>query len=368
MKVLFQNWRDLSAQWGGDTTQLVETKNALALLGVEVDISAEQTPDLSGYDLVHVFNIQRADYSLAQVLNAKRQGVPVLVSTIYWDMRHILASNEYFEYVTNPEARLLGKISPCLPRLYINARTYPRRHRTCEFGRRMLAEADLLLPNSYAEMEILALLFKMPEVRAKSAIVPNAVRAELSEGEPSIEGFSDLPPRCVLEAGTYDPVKGQLHLIRAMMDRPEIPLVFVGNNLNSPYGDACRKLGKSRGNTFFFPHVSHEEMGGFYRRAKVHALPSLRESPGLSTLEAAMYGANCVVSFHGPILEYFGTDAWVCDPTDDLSIRRAVLDSWLAEPNTGLAERIKASFTWEHAAAATFEAYKRVLKSKGQGR
>jgi glycosyltransferase involved in cell wall biosynthesis len=364
MKVLFQNWRDVFAQWGGDTTQLTETKNALERLGVEVDISAEQQPDLAGYDVVHIFNIQRADCSLAQVLNAKSRNVPVAVSTIYWDMRHILSSDEYFRYVEDPRAKLLGKICGCLPRLYINARTYPMRRLIDSSARRMLAEADMLLPNSYSEMEILALLFRMPEVRAKSMIVPNAVRADVNDSDPRIDGFADLPQKYVLEAGTYYPVKGQLKLIEALMEDREIPLVFVGNDLEGSYGRACRRLGELRGNTFFFPHVPHDEIGGFYRRAKVHALPSLRESPGLSTLEASIRGANCVVSFHGPILEYFGTDAWVCDPEDARSIRKAVIAAWNAEPNTRLAERIRTKFTWENAASVTLDAYNRMLENR----
>ena len=68
------------------------------------------------------------------------------------------------------------------------------------------------------------------------------------------------------------------------------------------------KLGKKRGNTFFLGEISHDDIYPYYSKAKVHVLPSFRESPGLSTLEAAVFGVNCVVSFHGPVAEYFGLD------------------------------------------------------------
>jgi glycosyltransferase involved in cell wall biosynthesis len=101
----------------------------------------------------------------------------------------------------------------------------------------------------------------------------------------------------------------------------------------------------------------------YYRRAQVHVLPSLRESPGLVTLEAAMYETNCVVSSHGPITEYFGQDVWCCEPIDIHSIQTAILSAWNAPINNNLKEKIQKRFTWKEAARVTLDAYKNVLFS-----
>ena len=95
-------------------------------------------------------------------------------------------------------------------------------------------------------------------------------------------------------------------------------------------------------------------MHHFYSRAKVHALPSLSETTGLSTLEAAICGINCVVSIHGPITEYFGFDAYICDPKNVNSIKNAVLDAWNNPKSNKLKNRILSKFTWEKAAENGF--------------
>src|SRR5690349_1458825 len=74
--------------------------------------------------------------------------------------------------------------------------------------------------------------------------------------------------------------------------------------------------------------LPREELPALYRRARVHALPSLRESPGLATLEAALEGCRCVVGIHAPVEEYFGDEAFVCDPEDEASIGRALRGAW----------------------------------------
>jgi len=363
LRVLFQNRYDALEGHGGDTVQMYETRDALAKLGVDVEINLEQEPDVTGYDLVHIFNIQRADYSLAQLLNAKKHGKPVVVSTIYWDMRHILALDDHFRYIPFPEIKLLSRIHKALPRLYFNARTYPCRRRIARNARRMLSEADLLLPNSYSELEIIALIFNLPSVRGKAVVVPNGIRVESDAKDSDFEHgmLRDLPPEYVLEVGTYYPVKGQLALVKALMAVPDIPLVFIGPDHDGPYGQDCQRLGMKRGNTYCLGFIPHRCLAGFYERAKVHALPSLRESPGLTTLEAAASGANCVVSFHGPIAEYFGDDVWVCDPLDLGSVRQAVVEAWHAPRSGRLKEHVLADFTWERAAQLTLQAYERVL-------
>lgn len=343
------------------------TRDGLIKLGIEVDVSLDAEPSLSGYDLVHVFNVQDADRPLRQLHNAGRRNVPAVVSTIYWDMRHIMDRNESFKYSPGLITQLLYRIHPAASRLYYNVRSYPTRKHIFRCIRQILREADLLLPNSYAELDILAEVFRLPDVRGKAAVVPSGVDPDewLNDDGP-ITDMPDLPSEYILQVASYAYMKGQAQLIRALMDRPEVPLVFVGYGPDSPYALACRTLGDQRGNTYFFAYMAHDRLRWMYRRARVHVLPSLRESPGLTTLEAAVNGANCVVSVHGPVGEYFGDDAWVCDPGDIGSVREAVLGAWAAPRDGRLRERVLANHTWDKAAEMTLQAYGRVLKAKSR--
>ena len=52
MKVLIQSRKNFYTLRGGDTVQLLKTKEELEKLGVDVDISLEYEPDLTEYDIV----------------------------------------------------------------------------------------------------------------------------------------------------------------------------------------------------------------------------------------------------------------------------------------------------------------------------
>lgn len=358
LKVLFQNRVDALTGWGGDTTQMMETKKQLEKLGVSIDVNLEPEPILVGYDLVHIFNIQQADYGIRQLNNAKKQKIPVVVSTIYWDTRHVSGRSVF--------GRLIRELLAAAPYSLLNAipgltrTTFGKRRQRFEYARMMLQKSDLLLPNSYAEAEIIALLFNAPWIRSKVVVVPNGVnlpQGESGEHNEPVDFAASLPASYVLQVGRIEPVKGQLRVISAMMGCADIPLVFIGRGGETAYGQKCQCLGVKRGNVHFIGEVAHENIGSYYRAAKIHVLPSLRESPGLVTLEAAIHDTNCVVSIHGPVAEYFGRDAWCCDPADDGSIRNAILEAWTSPCNGRLKEKIIKHFTWEKAAQKTLSAY-----------
>jgi glycosyltransferase involved in cell wall biosynthesis len=365
LKVLFQNRADAFTCWGGDTTQMMETKKQLEKLGVSIDISLEPEPIISGYHLIHIFNIQQADYGIRQLNNAKRQNLPALVSTIFWDTRHISERSALGCLLREVLAATPYSILKVIPGFFSSS--FGQRRRRFECAQQMLQKADLLLPNSYAEAEILALLFKAPWVRSKVVVVPNGVNIQYDktgENKESTEYVAGLPTRYVLQVGRIEPVKGQLRVIAAMMEFPDMPLVFVGRGVDAAYGQNCKRLGEKRGNVHFVGEIAYENIGRYYNSAKVHVLPSLRESPGLVTLEAAIHGANCVVSIHGPVAEYFGPDAWYCDPADTGSIRKAILQAWSSPRNERLIDKILNHFTWEKAAEKTLAAYLSIRPDK----
>lgn len=366
MRVLFRNSRPgWMSQWGGDSTQLIETKRALENLGVTIEVDDSLNKNLQGFDIVHVFNIQTADMGVIFVEQAKRCGIPVIVSPIYWDFSEVAKYvSKTFPSSRRLPLRILGKIDWRLLYIARQIGLYNRRRSNKEKAKRMLEMADMLLPNSYAELEILVQSFKDPWLRAKSMIVPNGVRAlkQITTTKADIsDSLEELPAPYVLEVANISPLKGQLSVIKALRDHPEIPLVFVGRGLDSIYGKECQRLAAKRGNVYFLGEIEHESLGPIYSNAKVHVLPSFRESPGLATLEAAVYGANCVVSIYGPVTEYFGQDVWYCDPLNEESIKTAVLEAWRSPLTEALKQRILKGFTWKHAGDATLTAYKQVL-------
>lgn len=348
-------------KWGGDTTQLLETKYHLERLGLEIDYNSEINIDLSDYELVHIFNISEPETGLKQSINVKKNNIPLVLSPIYWDLSYGLSYKDFYLYFHRYSVRMAAKVNKNIPRILL--KLFFENYRRFDKMHSMLSIADIIVPNSYAELEILINKFKMPELRKKAIIVPNGTSI------PNFDHYNakippnnvlDLPEKYVLEVGRIEAWKGQLNLIKALSDFPEIPLVFIGNK-NSFYAQECIKLGKKRGNTYFLDEVPHEDLYHFYSKAKVHALPSLSETTGLSTLEAASFGVNCVVSIHGPITEYFGFDAFVCDPQNVNSIKNAVLEAWRTPKSNKLKKRVLNNFNWEKTAEKTLIAYEHIL-------
>lgn len=362
MRILMQNRPDAYERWGGDTTQMVKTAQYMRDLGVEVEISLESKPDLTAFDIVHIFNIQTIDSSIQQIKNAHKQNKPIALSTIYWDLRQMVNSADYLKFHQSQAVRALAKINLKLAKLAVNLHRQMDKPRT----KYVLDTAEILLPNSKAELEILIDVFNNAQYRDKYVIVPNGIEQIIPENinEETKAILTRLPEKFLLQAANFDPGKNQLNLIKALLDEPEIPIVFAGRGDSNLYGSECKNIANERGNVFFIGEIPHSQMPHIYERAKVHALVSLRESPGLATLEAAIYGANCEVSKYSPVEEYFGEDAWICDPLDILSIKKAALNAWNAPHSDNLKNRILKEFTWEKAAKATLEAYKLIINKE----
>jgi glycosyltransferase involved in cell wall biosynthesis len=107
--------------------------------------------------------------------------------------------------------------------------------------------------------------------------------------------------------------------------------------------------------------LSQKELLKFYEKAKVHILPSWFETCGLSSLEAAAMGCNIVVTDKGYTRDYFGDEAFYCDPGDPDSILRAVKKAAQSPLQKKLQAKVFTDYTWTQAAIKTIEAYKKVL-------
>ena len=151
-----------------------------------------------------------------------------------------------------------------------------------------------------------------------------------------------------------------------MMNHKEIPLVFIGkqNKIKQYYVDKTKELAAARGNTYFIEEMSQEELCAYYKAAKVHVLPSFRESPGLVSLEALYHGCNIVVSNRRYCpTDYYRFDkiAYTCDPYSITSIEKAIIDAYnsaFVPVESGYFD----FFSYANAAKLTRDAYIEVLR------
>lgn len=362
MKVLFQSRNSLFVDHVGDTTQVLKTKEYLEKIGIKVDISLELEPDVSRYDLVHIFNFTRPQEAFIQARNAKRYHKTVVLSPIFVDYTEYDKKGR--EGVIKALFKLLNKhqIEYCkiLGKVIVTREINKGNLRVLQKGvwktqKESLKYIDLFLPNSLSEWNRLAK--ELGISNALYQVVPNAVDRQLFNPEKVEIDPEHLQYKgCVLCVARIDGRKNQFRLVQALRNFPG-KLVFVGKISQHHHKDFIRLKNFKRPNTFFLGDIPHKKLPSLYAVSKVHVLPSFFETTGLSSLEAGIMGCNIVVSDRGDVREYFGNLAYYCEPDSIDSIRNAVLEAYNSPVNPELTKHILENFTWEITANKTLSAY-----------
>lgn len=356
MRVAVPLRADHAEMRGGDLVQLRGTADGLRRIGVDVELLDDPRAELSGFDIVHVFNSPRFAESLGFVERARAAGLPVALSTIYWPKAEL-------DVGVRPRGpigalrRVAGRrnaVRAVDAAQRLVARTRPASAYALE--RRLMGAADLLLPNSVGEQREIERFFGLRG--APHHVVRNAIDPGLFGGPPR----AGRTPQ-VLSAGRIEPRKNTLSLVRACR-AAGLPLVLVGDHRpDDPYARACLREADEAG----FEHhrgTSQAELVERYRRAAVYAQPSWYETPGLATMEAVCAGCAVLTTDRGSTREYFGGLAHYCDPWEPGSIAAGLRAALAAGPSEALARHIAQRYTWEGAARDTLAGYERLLDTR----
>lgn len=376
-KILFANRKNCLSHPGGDTVQMIKTKEFIEKkYSVAIDICIDLQQILSNKEakIVHIFNLQTIDETLNYINACKRSNKKIALSTIYWDLSHmnyisVLSSKlciypniSYFCYFKDLINKVLNFIGIFMDKkeLY-GSRLYKNKRKEA------LIESDIILPNSSGELKIISKEFDLDidYLTKKSYIVPNAVDTksilQLSKNElPIIGSIKNF----ILEVGRIEPIKNQINVVRALYNMPDIPIVFIGRIQDKRYYYNLDRLAKKRGNVYFIEELPYAEVFEFYKKASVHVMPSYRESPGLSSLEALISGCEIVVSSSEfcPIEFYeFDKFAHICNPYDVKSIKNAIIQAFNNKKNVNLSDYYNKKYGYENVADITYSAYKSLI-------
>jgi glycosyltransferase involved in cell wall biosynthesis len=312
-------------------------------LGVPVRLFSPWTDRIENARLLHLFGMSREGLELARVARARR--VPVVLSPICWYEPRAIAALEpsFLRALAGLAAWGLRSLVPVVP----------------SWRRELLHSADLVLPNSRSEALQLMRLFGVERERIR--VVPNGVLASL--GSASAELFRDRwgSDPFVLFVGRVEPRKNVLGLIKAISGL-ELALVVIGEAPPGceAYEQACRKAGGSL--VSWLGGLEHHDplLASAYRAARVFALPSWFETPGLAALEAAHAGCAIVITPYGSTRDYFGEHVHYARPNRPEEIRRAVATGWDDGPDRRLSQIIASRYLWPGVAQLTAEVYDQV--------
>ncbi len=355
MKALWLVRDDLEQHAGGDTVQILRTAEALRARGHDVELNAEPQPSFAGFDIVHLFHLDRLWENGSHVRRLERSNVPVVLSTIWWPTDEFDAAGR--SGLQGTLARTFG--ASAVPTLKIAQRSFMSWSRSGgawsqrpvlgfeRAARRLLERCAVILPNSEAEARAIRERFGLvPRV----VVVPNAADSDFFTAG---EGRERRGVVCV---GRIEPRKNQLTLIEALHGT-QIPLTIIGRAgvHAAEYERRCRAAAGPE--VEFCGALDREGVRHRLRGARVHVAPSWYETPGLASLEAALCGCRVVVTSGGCTSEYFAGDATYAEPADGESLRQAVERALEAAAEPLDASRLRQAFTWQAAATATERAY-----------
>ena len=326
---------------GGGENQLVQTGRALEALGIGVKLFSRWVDDLRDARALHLFGMSVEGLELARV--ARARSIPVVLSPISWHepRASIALADSKRDLVIDLLKWGVKRAAP----------------RTPSWKRALLTTAGAVLPNSLAEADQLVRLFGLNPERI--AVVPNGVDPRFADADPEVfREFTGMSDDFILYVGRIEPRKNVLSLIEAAT-AAGLRLVIIGDAVPSrqAYHEACKKTAGPT--TLFLPAVDHDDpiLASAYAAARVFALPSWFETPGLSALEAGLAGSAIVVTPYGCAKEYFGASAIYPRPGSRRELAESLARAWVAGPDPALKARILEHFLWTNTAQKTAEVY-----------
>ncbi|MFA6271793.1 MAG: glycosyltransferase [Patescibacteria group bacterium] len=372
MKILLNSRIDLNSKPGGDTLQINKTAEQLRKLGVSVNISTELQPDLSKYDLVHLFNITRPHETYVQFLNAQNQNKPVAITPLYqnfdeWDRNGRVGLQSLFmKVIPDKNTKELFKL---FTRALTNIHLYPQFFAQLNNGyvqqqQKILSGVNALLLNSDLEMKLLE---KDLGIHNKYYIVPNGIDAEFANTNSNLfmqkYGIQDF----VLCVANFSSIKNQIKLMQALKNTG-IKLVLIGKpqKNHKKYFQIIKKDADKNANILLITDASKDMIKSAYTSAKVHVLPSWFETCGLVSLEAGLAGCNVVSTDQGYAREYLADFAKYCSPADINSIKNSVIDAYRSPKSDLLKNHLLNNFSWERTAQKTLEVYRDIINATGK--
>jgi len=331
---------------GGGEIQFLKTAEYLRKLGVNV----ETTPVSQGGlpRLVHFFGSHGLLFNEFARSLKYRYGIPYVVSTIFFSSPGTMV--EKF-YINSSLFLIKCGLEKLIPRPGL---------RNLPF---LLRNADLLLPNTRAEVNIIRKSFPFIS-EDKIQIIPNGVDEKFAESNQYLfRKQYNIDYDFVLNIARLEPRKNQLSLIKAL-EGTGLKLVIIGNQSVFPeYTKLC--FSEAKRNVLFINELPHGNplLASAYAAARVFALPSSEETPGISALEAAAAGSSVVVTERGGAREYLQEFAKYVDPTSIEDIRNKILFAWSSNLDKENQKRyIISNFSWARVAELTLLAYEKVLK------
>ncbi|HVV75219.1 MAG TPA: glycosyltransferase family 1 protein [Mycobacteriales bacterium] len=225
--------------------------------------------------------------------------------------------------------------------------------------------AEIIVPSTYVAEQLQSDVGVGPD---RVHVVPEGVRLDLgAEAGPAgdlLERLGLRARRYVLAVGHLTQRKNLGMVAQAVSSLPEdVPFVVVGGD--GPGGAQVRAdiTSAAGGRARLVGHLPDREVRALFEQAGVFVFPSVSEGFGLPVLEGMAFGAPVVAADATCLPEVVGDAGLLVDPNDPdawaSAIARVIEDEAYAADLIERGRRRAREYTWERAAAATWEVYRK---------
>ena len=344
MNVCFVAQHSVTMVAGGPSVQALETARYLADMGIDVAFfNPWERYSREQFDLYHVFGANMMTHDIA--LRLRQFGHRFAVSSIVYSRRSpwMMRATRRAESLVN---RVVGGVWT----------DYGLTARVCSY-------ADMVMPNTADEGRLL--VEGLGVERRRVRVIPNGVHERFADASPelfrSTYGLDDF----ILTVGHIGSRRKNLLALLRALATIDHPAVVIGQVQHGSYAEQCLAEARRNRNVTIIDGLPNDSplLASAYAAARVFALPSEFETPGIAALEAGLAGAAVVITPHGGTREYFGAHAYYPDPGSVSSIADAIRQALAAPRTDALRNHIGAEFLWRRVAERTAEAYRELLNT-----
>ncbi len=232
--------------------------------------------------------------------------------------------------------------------------------------KRVARRMDRILAVAESSANDTARSFGIP--RDNFRVVYNGIDTDLFHANGSIP----KRPNSLIVVGGYSPIKGLVHLLKAMTlvkDEMDLKLTIIGGPPGGGYSSGLVREYGLEGSVTFTGRISHEDLVKQYGSSEVAVVPSLYEGFGFPAGEAMACGVPVVSSSAGALPEVVGPDGeagLLVPPADAVSLAGALVRLMKDEDlrrRMGVAarRRVETHFSWERAAKKTVAVYEELI-------
>ena len=342
MHVLFATSQATALMRGGVRTQVLQTKEALESLGVQVTLfDTWRNFQVNEFDLVHVFAANMATYHFARAV--KTQGLPLVISPVFYTRRTV----KVVQNVIKVDRFISRKV----------------RGIWTDYGliAEMCSWAEAVTPNTTEEGKLFVDAFGIPQ--KKVIVVPNGVEERFVHATPGLFEREYGIKNFILSVGHIGPERKNIFRLIEALERIDHPAVIIGRIEDTPPGRACLERASHNPRLLIIDAIPHDSMllASAYAACDVFALPSQFETPGIAALEAGLAGAKIVITPVGGTRDYFGDDAIYVEPTSVENIAEGIQAALKNKKDNTLRTRIQKEFLWEKVGEKTKQVYENIL-------